>query len=1148
MNVPSSHQCANCGNQLDENTGSNCPNCFSSTKKSVVSNLDTDVVGEANFETEFTEGTFEGPPVSLDAAETYAAMSNTDITEHRSLPRGKPKPMLFGEYELLEEIARGGMGVVYKARQRKANRIVALKTILDRRLIRKEEIERFQTEAKAAASLDHPNIVPVFDVGKIEEQHFFTMGYVEGDNLKAMVADGPALPRRATEIMHSVSSAVAYAHSKGVVHRDIKPSNILLNGPPDSKETSASTLRPMITDFGLAKQIEDDSELTRSGQVMGTPQFMPPEQAKGEIELVGESSDIYSLGATLYFLLTGRPPFLAASISDTLYQVINQEPVSPRQFNPTIDRDLETICLKCLQKDQAKRYQSADSVVADLNHWLKGEPIEARPVTKLERTWRWCRRNPVIAGLSAAAIFFLLFGTIVSSALAVVANDRTAVAIGERDRADANAEKLLAAKLRAEAATKRANDETRKAEIERNRADQEKAQAQMERDEAQRQRVLADSQRARAERQLYFNHIQSAHQNWRNGNAAAAWPHLKACTPSLRHWEFNYLQTLFTKSNEKLSFHKQNINAVVFRPDGRQAISGSHEGALKVWDPRTGRETIKLAGHSFAVFAVAYSPNGQIIASGSHDRTVKLWDANTGNELRTLTGHSGRVGAISFSPDGEKVVTASDDKTLRLWDVKTGEHLSTYEGHTYVVRGVAFHPNGEQFVSGAYDGLMKLWDIKTGKNTLTFKPEKLGGVNSVAFSPDGVSVVGGYSGGDIRIWNAKSGLETLLMKSADDVYAVCYSNSGMKLAASGASMTVDVWDAETGDAIASLQGHTNIVLALAFNPVNDRLASGGIDETIRVWDLSRKVVPTVLETTSGYITRLATTPDGNNIIGARYASGLQLCDTRTGQKTVAFKGHVSRLHSASFSNDGKSLATGDDSGLIKVWNAATGEELHSLKEHQLRVTSLAFSPDSSKLISGSSDGLINLWNVKTGKVHWSNSDHTHSVDALAFSPNGEHIVSGGQGVNKSVFGEAHVWKASDGTRVCELVGHGNLVGGVAYSPDGLRILTASHDNTIKMWDAKTGVELFTCSAHTSWANSVAFSPDGERFVSASRDKTVKVWNAKTGEEAISLVGHTDNVSSALFSRDGRSIFSAGMDNRILRWDSTRASLFTSSDE
>lgn len=365
------------------------------------------------------------------AIESHAVLrsSTPDTLFDEGAAYDKSRPLgEFGDYILLEEIARGGMGVVFKARQKKLKRIVALKMILAGQLAGEEEVRRFYAEAESAAALDHPNIVPVYEVGQYRGQHFFSMGYVEGDTLADKVAERPLAPRAAAQMMKTISEAVEYAHQQGVIHRDLKPANVLL----DAHEL------PRIMDFGLAKKTEGGAELTTTGQIMGTPTYMSPEQATGKSSDVGPRSDVYSLGAMLYCLLTGRPPFQAPTVLELLQQVKSQEPVSPKRLTPNLPVDLETVCLKCLDKDPERRYESAQELADDLGRFLEGRPVVARPIGQAERFLRWCKRYPLIAGLMAAVIISLSLGAGFSTYYAIAAGRRAKEAIDQYERAERN--------------------------------------------------------------------------------------------------------------------------------------------------------------------------------------------------------------------------------------------------------------------------------------------------------------------------------------------------------------------------------------------------------------------------------------------------------------------------------------------------------------------------------------------------------------------------------------------------------------------------------------------------------------------------------------------------------------------------------------
>lgn len=381
------------------------------------------------------------PQFAADLCEFFA---NRDQMQRLAQPlrgdaevsRGGPplgKVRYFGDYELLEEVAAGGMGIIYKARQRSLNRIVAVKMILKGTLARDEDVKRFRVEAEAAANLQHPAIVAIHEVGLHEGQHYFSMDYVEGHSLAELPREQPLPARQAAEYVRDAAEAVHYAHQQGTLHRDLKPSNILIDRQG----------RVRITDFGLAKRIEGNSDLTLTGQILGTPSYMPPEQATSKRALVAAASDVYSLGAVLYELLTGRPPFRGESPAETLRQVEALDPISPRLLSPAVPRDLETVCLKCLEKEPHKRYGTAQLLAADLGRYLRGEPILARPISRPARAWRWCRRRPVHALLAAALLLLISGGVAAGFWYQAIEGDRQRRALAESARFEHEVELAL---------------------------------------------------------------------------------------------------------------------------------------------------------------------------------------------------------------------------------------------------------------------------------------------------------------------------------------------------------------------------------------------------------------------------------------------------------------------------------------------------------------------------------------------------------------------------------------------------------------------------------------------------------------------------------------------------------------------------------
>jgi eukaryotic-like serine/threonine-protein kinase len=584
-------------------------------------------------------------------------------------------------YEILGELGRGGMGVVYKARQNKLQRTVALKMILGGGHASGADLERFRTEGESIARLQHPHIVQIYEVGEHNGLPYFSLEFCGGGSLEKKLAGTPLPPREAAALVERLAQAMQAAHEQKVIHRDLKPANVLL----------AEDGTPKITDFGLAKKLDEVGK-TQTGSIMGTPSYMAPEQAGGKSKDLGPACDIYALGAVLYECLTGRPPFRAATPLDTVLQVVSDEPVPPTQLNAKVPRDLETICLKCLQKERGKRYASAANLADDLRRFQAGEAIQARPVGKVERTVKWVQRRPMIAALLAAVVLVTAvgvgaFGWAFGEALearddAITERNKTAEALIEtekaRNQADADrkaarlAEKEAKARATAEAVAKdAARQAEKKAGDEARAARQAEQEAQQEKQRAEAEKKRAEEQLTRAEWLVYAGKLALAQSAFQEGNGGLALDYLDACQWNLRGWEHDHLWTRF---NAKLTLlgHTGPVSSVAFSPDGKRIVTGSHDGTAKVWDAEQGQEVLTLKGHTSLVNSVAFSPDGKRIVTGSWDRTARVWDAEQGREVLTLKGHTGQVTSVAFSPDGKRIVTGSDDKTAKVWDLDKG--------------------------------------------------------------------------------------------------------------------------------------------------------------------------------------------------------------------------------------------------------------------------------------------------------------------------------------------------------------------------------------------------------------------------------------------------------------------------------------------
>ncbi|MGO9916156.1 MAG: WD40 repeat domain-containing serine/threonine protein kinase [Isosphaeraceae bacterium] len=1027
---------------------------------------------------------------------TIAPVTTGGQADHNGEPAPGERIRYFGDYEIVREIARGGMGVVFQARQISLNRTVALKMILAGQLADETDVMRFHTEAEAAAHLDHPGIVPIFEVGQHDGQHFFSMAFVEGRSLAQRLAEGPMPARESAALLLQVAEAIEYAHRRGVIHRDLKPANILL----DAED------RPRVTDFGLARRVRADGGLTGSGQMMGTPSYMPPEQAGGKQGEVGPAADVYALGATLYCMVTGRPPFQAATAMETVLQVISDEPVLPRRLNASIPRDVETICLKCLEKEPGKRYAGAAALGQDLRRVLAGEPIVARPVTRLERAVKWARRRPAIAallGLVALVTALGLGGVLWQWRAAVLARGAA-----ERETIRANAQ--------AELAEQRLYD-VRMTLIPQYWDGQDPpplAQHQMKR---QRPDQIVDR-----------------HVDFSAPNGARLRRLLDEQLPASRGgadrrgFEWYYWRRKIASGHITLSGHAAPVESVAFSPDGRRLASAGGQ-QVKVWDAATGREILTFNGHTALAHGVAFSPNGKRIASAGGDQVVRLWDADTGKVELVLSGHSAPVFGVAFSPNGRLLASAGADENVLLWDTTTERRIHTFKANCKRVGSVAFSPDGRRLASGGDDGSVRVWDAVTGKEELAVHGHTQG-IAGMAFSPDGKRLASASLDCAVKLWDAQTGREVLTRTVSNwPTVSVAFNPDGKRLASAGLAQIVELWNSETGERVQVLKGHAAPVTSVAFSPDGHHLASASWDHTVKVWDAVIGQETPTLTGHAGPVWSVAFSPDSQRVASAGADQVIRVWNPETRREILELKGHVEKVTDVVFSPDGRHVASASQDGTVKLWDAATGNEALTLAAHPNVVAGLAFSPDGRRLATASWDQTVKLWDAATGREVLRFKGHAAQVDSVAFSSDGRRLASGGG--DRAV----RVWDAATGEELLVLRGHTKQIWSVAYSPDSRLLASSGADETVKVWDAATGKELLSLKEHVGDVPSVAFSPEGQRLASAGYNGTLRVWDLKTGQETLSLKAHSDVVTSLAFSADGR-LASASRDGTVKLWD------------
>jgi len=1042
-----------------------------------------------------------------DKKKPFFSASSEDVTDSYGCS-GEMLGGQIGPYKLLGILGEGGYGIVYLAEQQEPiRRRVALK-IIKPGMDTKQVIARFEAERQALALFNHPNIAHVYEAGITKTgRPYFVMEHVKGIPVTEHCDQEKSGIEERLKLFLDICDAIQYAHQKGIIHRDIKPSNILVS--IDSKGAV-----PKVIDFGVAKAISQSlterTLYTEQGQLIGTPEYMSPEQAEMTTQDIDTRSDVYSLGVVLYELLTGVLPFdpetLREAGIDRLRQIIREEePKTPsthlsylgekaKQIAANrrtgagtlanrLHKELEWIPMKAMRKERVRRYRSVSELADDIQNYLDGNPLIAGPESVMYKTRKFVRRHAGTVGAATAIVVLLIVGLIVSTSLYV---------------------------------------------------------------QAEQARNIAQNQAEARRQALYRNSVARAYAEYQTGYAGNIKRLLASCPADLRGWEWYYLYNIRDEARQTLSGHDHIVTAVAFSPSGERIASASVDTKIKIWDARTGTNIMTLLGHDSWIRCMSFSRDGKRVISGGTDKKIKIWDAETGKELRSLLPHNVpqeyEVLSLALSPDGKRIASGGLFGVIKVWDITSASEVMSFNGHEDDVQGILFSPDGRWIASSSADKTIKIWDATDGSIVRTLRGHSAA-VGPIAFSSDGRHIISGDWNGNIKKWDATSGSQlTTFRAHKGEVTSVSLTPDGERLASGSADCTIKVWNVATADELVVFHGHSQAVTSVVFSQDGTQLVSGSLDRMVKVWDAAADRECRILTGHEGHVQSVSFSPDSKLLASCGDDKMIRLWNVAIGKEIMSLDGHADVVTCVAFSPDGRWIASSSWDKTIKIWDPVVGSELTTLSGHTDIVYSVAFAPDGKHIVSGSKDKTVRIWDLETGEEAITLRGHQETVMAVAISPDGKCIASGSS--DQTV----RMWDARTGDEIAILEGLAGEVKCVVFSPDGKRLVAAGRTSEISaaaaVWNVASRELIMILQGHSEGIHGVDFARDGRRIVTASADDTVRIWDAETGSEIIALhmVGTLLPwiTSTVAFSPDCRTLAATNFD-KILLFDSTMPS-------